>query len=113
MLSAVEHRSDTRILYDGLEHDPDHKDMRACLGRLQTALTARHVTLVGLTTDGAALSPAPLAALWSGVHNNIWTLNVIAEVGKAVLGAVTRERKRLAATHPRRPQGRPTTQAAQ
>jgi hypothetical protein len=112
MLSAVDNRCDKRILYDVLDHDPDHNDIRAFLGRLKTALTARDLTLVGITTDGSALSPAPLAELWSGVPHQICTFHVIADVVKAVLGAVTSARKRLAATHPRLPQGRPTTKAA-
>ena len=65
------------------------------------------------TTEGSALSPEPLAALWSGVPHHLCVFPVIAEVAKAVVGAVTRERKRRAATHPTLPQGRPTTQAAQ
>jgi hypothetical protein len=113
MLSAVAKRRSKRILYDVLDHDPDHEDIRAFLGRLKTALTARDLTLVGITTDGSALSPEPLAELWSGVPHQICVFHVIADVAKAVLGAVTKERQSLAATQPKLPQGRPTTKAAQ
>jgi len=113
MLSAVDKRCSKRILYDVLDHDPDHEDIRAFLGRLKTALTARNVTLVGLTTDGAALYPEPLAEVLRGVPHPICALHVIAEVVKAVLGAVASERKGLAAKQPTLPQGRPRTQAAQ
>jgi hypothetical protein len=112
ILSAVDNRCYKRILYDVLDHDPTHDDIQAFLGRLKTALTARDLTLLGITTDGSALYPVPLAALWSGVPHQICTFHVIAEVVKAVLGAVTGARKRLAATQPRLPQGRPTTRAA-
>jgi len=61
ILSAVDNRCDKRLLYDVVDHAPDHDDIRAFLGRLKAALTARDVTLVGLTTDGSALSPEPLA----------------------------------------------------
>src|SRR3989475_8286244 len=48
MLSAVDNRHDKRILYDVLDHDPTHDDIRTFLGRLKTALTARALTLVGI-----------------------------------------------------------------
>jgi len=41
MLSAVDNRCYKRILYDVLDHDPPHEDIRAFLGRLKTALEAR------------------------------------------------------------------------
>ena len=113
MLSAVDKRRDKRILSDGLDHDPAHEDIRTFLGRLTMALTARDLTLGGMTTDGSALSPAPLAALLHGVPHHVWTFHVLAEVGKAVLGAVASARKRLAAPQPKWPKGRPSTPAAQ
>ena len=100
ILSAVDNRRYKRILYDVLDHDPDHDDIRTFLGRLKTALTARDLTLVGMTTDGSALYPAPLAELFRGVPHQICTFHVLAEVVKAVLGAVASARKRLAAQQP-------------
>src|SRR2546421_9282178 len=41
ILSAVDNRRYKRILYDVLDHDPTHEDIRAFLRRLKTALTAR------------------------------------------------------------------------
>ena len=55
LLSAVDHRCHKRLLSDVLDHDPTHEDIRAFLGRLKTALTARALTLLGITTDGSAL----------------------------------------------------------
>jgi hypothetical protein len=112
MLSAVENRHDKRIRSAVLDHDPTHADIRTLLGRLKTAVTARAVTLVGITTDGAARSPPPLAALLHGGPHHIWTLPVLAEVSKAVLGAVASARKRLAAQQPKWPKGRPSPPAA-
>ena len=60
ILSAVDNRRYKRILYDVLDHDPTHDDIRAFLRRLHTALSARDLTLFGVTTDGSALYPAPL-----------------------------------------------------
>src|SRR5215471_16328470 len=61
ILSAVDNRRYKRLLYEVLDHDPTPEDIRAFLGRLKTALTARALTLLGITTDGSALYPAPLA----------------------------------------------------
>jgi hypothetical protein len=112
ILSAVDNRRYKRILYDVLDHDPTHDDIRAFLRRLKMALAARDLTLVGITTDGSALYPEPLAELFRGVPHQICTFHVLAEVVKAVLGAVASERKSLAAQQPKLPKGRPRTQAA-
>jgi outer membrane murein-binding lipoprotein Lpp len=112
MLSAVDNRCDKRILYAVLDHDPAHDDIRAFLGRLHTALAARDLTLVGITTDGSALSPEPLAEVFGGVRHQIWAFHIVADVVKAVLGAVASARKSLAAKQATLPNGRPSTKAA-
>jgi hypothetical protein len=112
MLSAVDNRRDKRILYEVLDHDPTHDDIRAFFGRLKTALTARDLTLVGITTDGSALYPAPLREVFGKVRHHICQFHIVAEVVKAVLGAVASARKGLAALQPKRPKGRPSTPAA-
>jgi hypothetical protein len=112
MLSAVDNRGDKRILYEVLDHAPDHDDIRAFLQRLKTALTARALTLVGITTDGSALSPVPLAEVFGGVPHQLCAFHMVADVVKAVLGAGASERKSLAAKQPTLPRGRPSTKAA-
>src|SRR5712691_1782377 len=112
MLSAVDNRCDKRLLSEVLDHDPTHADIRAFLGRLKTALAARGLTLCGVTTDGSALYPAPLREVFGKVPHHICQLHIVAEVVKAVLGAVASARKSLAATQPKLPKGRPRTQAA-
>jgi len=57
ILSAVDNRCYKRILYDVLDHDPTHDDIRAFLTRLKTALQARNLILLGVTTDGSSLYP--------------------------------------------------------
>jgi hypothetical protein len=93
----------TRVCYGWLPCD------RA---RLHTALTVRDLTLCGLTTDGSALYPTPLGEVFGDVPHQICTFHIVAEVNKAVLGAVASARKGLAATQPKLPRGRPRTQAA-
>jgi hypothetical protein len=112
MLSAVDHRCDKRLLSAVLDHDPTHADIRAFLGRVKTALSARDLTLLGVTTDGSALSPAPLREVCGKVPQQIGALHIVAEGANAVLGAVARVRKALAAKQPTGPTGRPSTPAA-
>src|SRR2546425_7004722 len=112
MLSAVDNRRDKRLLYDVLDHDPTHDDIRAFLGRLHTALVARGLTLCGVTTDGSALYPEPLREVFGKVRHQICQFHIVAEVVKAVVGAVASARKGLAAQQPKLPKGRPSTPAA-
>src|SRR5438309_10829754 len=112
MLSAVDNRRYKRLLYDVLDHDPTHEDIRAFLGRLHTALVARGLTLCGVTTDGSALYPEPLREVFGQVRHHICQFHIVAEVVKAVVGAVASARKGLAATQPKLPKGRPSTPAA-
>ena len=112
ILSAVDNRCYKRILYEVLDHDPTHADIRAFLERLKTALTARDLTLCGVTTDGSALYPAPLREVFGDVPHQICTFHILAEISKAVLGAMASARTGLAATQPKLPKGRPSTQAA-
>src|SRR5438132_11368752 len=80
--------------------------------QLQTALVARGLTLYGVTTDGSALYPAPLRAVFGKVRHHICQLHIVAEVVKAVVGAVASARKGLAAQQPKLRKGRPSTPAA-
>src|SRR5512132_4642173 len=112
ILSAVDNRRYKRLLYDVLDHDPTHDDIRAFLGRLKTALSARALTLLGVTTDGSALSPEPLREVFGKVRHQICQFHIVAEVVKAVVWAVASARKGLAATQPKLPKGRPSTPAA-
>jgi len=75
-------------------------------------LTARALTLLGITTDGSALYPAPLAEVFGGVRHQLCEFHMVADVVKAVLGAVASARKSLAAKQPKLPKGRPSTPAA-
>ena len=112
ILSAVDNRRYKRILYDVLDHDPTHEDIRVFLGRLKPALVARGLALCGVTTEGSALSPAPLREVFGKVRHQICQFHVIKDIVKAVVGAVASARKGLAAMPPTWPKGRPRTSAA-
>src|SRR5881296_4324810 len=95
ILSAVDNRCYKRILYDVLDHDPTHDDIRAFLRRLHTALSARNLTLLGVTTDGSSLYPEPLREVFGKVPHQLCQFHVVKDIVKAVLKAVSSERKRL------------------
>ena len=86
ILSAVDNRRYKRLLYDVLDHDPNHDDIRVFLGRLKTALVARGLALCGVTTDGSALYPEPLREVFGKVRHQICQFHVIKDIVKAVVG---------------------------
>jgi hypothetical protein len=112
VLSAVDNRCYKRLLYEVLDHDPDHDDIRAFLGRLKRALEARDLILAGVTTDGSPLYPEPLREIFGEVPHQVCEFHVVKDIVKAILRAVASARKSLAATQPKVPQGRPRTTAA-
>jgi len=109
ILSAVDNRCYKRILYEVLDHDPNHEDIRAFLGRLKTALQARDLTLRGITTDGSQLYPEPLAEVFRGVPHQLCQFHVVKELTKGILKAVAKERERLAQAKPKLKRGRPSS----
>src|SRR6267143_1815200 len=109
VLSAVDNRQYKRILYQVLDHDPNHDDMKAFLGRLKEALDGRGLALKGITTDGSALYPEAIREVFGEVPHQLCNFHVIAELVKGVLSAVAAERKRLAAAKPKLKRGRPSS----
>jgi transposase-like protein len=107
VLSIVDNRTFKRLTYQVLDHDPTHVDITAFFRGFHRALTARGLTLKGITTDGSALYPEPIAEVFGEIPHQLCTFHVLREVTKAVLSAVAQERKRLAATAPQLPRGRP------
>jgi Transposase len=112
ILSIVDNRTFKRLTYQVLDHDPTHTDITAFFRRFRVALDARGLAVAGITTDGSALYPEPIAAVFGAVPHQVCTFHVLREVTKAVLSAVAQERKRLAATAPKLPRGRPRADKA-
>jgi hypothetical protein len=112
ILSIVDNRTFKRLIYQVLDHDPTRKHVEAFFGRFQAALKARGLTLKGITTDGSALYPEPIATAFGEVPHQLCTFHVLKEVTRAVLGAVAQLRKRLAADAPKLTRGRPASKAA-
>jgi hypothetical protein len=112
VLSLVDNRTFKRILYQVLDHDPEHKDIIAFLQRFQTILNQRHLSLKGVTTDASPLYPEPLNLVFPGILHQLCEFHIIKELTKVILRAVAQVRKKLAATMPVAKRGRPSTTAA-
>jgi hypothetical protein len=108
VLAAVDHRQDKRMLSEVLDHDPRHEDSDAFLGRVQRALAERTLVLKGITTDGAALSPAPIRTVCGEGPHQLCPLHGIKELTQGVLKAVAQARERLATSKPALQRGRPS-----
>ena len=91
-----------------LDHNPTEEDIVRFFRRFQEALTARGLTLKGVTTDGSPLYPAAILEVFGPVEHQVCQFHVLAELTKAVLRAVAKVRKRLKATLPQVGRGRPS-----
>jgi hypothetical protein len=112
VLSIVDNRTFKRLTYRVLDHHPTQDDIRDFFRDFRTALEARGLALRGITTDGAALYPVPIAEVFTDVPHQVCEFHVLAELIKAVLGAVAKVRKQLAAKKPGLKRGRPASKAA-
>jgi hypothetical protein len=112
VLSIVDNRTFRRIIYEVLDHDPSHDDIERFFRRFQSLLKERGLELKGITTDGSNLYPEPISTVFGDVPHQICEFHVIKELTKAVLRAVAKIRKELAATKPKLGRGRPSTAAA-
>ena len=107
ILSIVDNRTYKRLASHVLRHDPKAPDIEAFFRRFQAALVARGLVVQGITTDGSALYPEAIAAVFGDVPHQTCTFHVLREVSNAVLSAVAGERRRLTAGAPKLPRGRP------
>ena len=112
ILSIVDNRTFKRFAYQVLCHDPTKRDIEAFFRRFYAALQTRRLTLQGITTDGSELYPEPLATVLGDVPHQLCTFHVLRDLSKAVLSAVAKPRKALAAGAAKLPWGRPATRGA-
>jgi hypothetical protein len=112
VLSIVDNRTFKRLLYQVLDHDPDHRDITAFLQRFRMALRLRSLKLRGVTTDGSPLYPEPLREVFGDVPHQVCEFHILKELTKAVLRAVAKVRKALAGRRPPARRGRPSTPEA-
>ena len=112
VLSIVDNRTFRRICYEVLDHDPTHADIERFFRTFLSMLKQRGLELKGITTDGSSLYPEPISKVFGDVPHQLCEFHVIKELTKAVLRAVAKIRKELAATKPKLGRGRPSTPAA-
>jgi uncharacterized protein (DUF1697 family) len=112
VLSIVDNRTFKRLAYRVLDHDPNQDDIAEFFSGFRATLEQRGLTLRGITTDGSALYPVPIAEIFPDVPHQVCEFHVLAELTKAVLGAVAKVRKQLAAKKPKLKRGRPGTKLA-
>jgi hypothetical protein len=112
VLSIVDNRTFKRIFYRVLNHAPTHDDIREFFTAFRGALNLRGLLLQGITTDGSPLYPGPIAAIFPGVRHQVCEFHVLAEITKAVLRAVSKVRKQLAAKKTPLGRGRPRSKEA-
>lgn len=112
VLSIVDNRRFKRIAYEVLDHDPSQDDIRSFFRRFRAALDHRGLVLRGITTDGSPLYPEPIREVFGEVAHQVCEFHVLKELVKAVLHAVARVRKELAARKTPLPKGRPRTKKA-
>jgi hypothetical protein len=107
VLSIVDNRTYRRLAYRVLDHSPKATDIGRFLKSFKKQLDDRGLTLHGITTDGSALYPAPLALVFNGVPHQICSFHVIKELTLSILHALAKVRKQMKAKLPPLPRGRP------
>jgi hypothetical protein len=112
VLSIVDNHTFRRITYDVLDYDPTHADMEHFFRTFQAALQKRGLAIEGITTDGSALYPEPISKVFGDIPHQVCEFHVIKELTKAILRAVAKVRKELAAAKPKLGRGRPSSPAA-
>ena len=112
VLSIVDNRTFKRLAYRVLDHDPNQDDITDFFRGFQATLDQHGLTLLGITTDGSSLYPVPITEVLKDVPHQVCEFHVLAELTKAVLGAVAKVRKQLAAKKPKLKRGRPSTKQA-
>jgi hypothetical protein len=111
VLSIVDNRCFKRILYEVLDHDPTHDDIRQFFKPFKMILERRGLRLFGITTDASPLYPKPISEVFGDVAHQICEFHVISELTKAVLRAVAKVRQVIRAQIPKVPRGRPSAGA--
>ena len=112
VLSIVDNRTFKRLLYQVLDHDPDHRDITGFFHRFRMALRLRGLKLQAVTTDASPLYPEPLLAVFGDIPHQICEFHIIKELTKAVLRAVAKVRKKLAERKLPAKRGRPASPEA-
>ena len=112
VLTIVDNRTFRRLVYEVLDHNPTHADIKQLFCKFKAELKSRNLTLQGITTDGSPLYPEPISEVFGDLPHQLCEFHVIKDLNKGALKAVTKVRRELAATKPKLGRGRPSTTAA-
>ena len=93
ILSIVDNRTYKRLAYHVLSRAPTAKDIEAFFRRFHEDLGARGLTVKGITTDGSALYPEPIAAVFGDVPHQVCTFHTVRTQSRT--GAARRRPLRL------------------
>jgi hypothetical protein len=105
VLAVVDNHSFRRLVHAVLDRKATKADVERLFRRFRAELDSRGLILRGVTTDGSPLYPAPIANVFGRVPHQVCEFHVIKELVGAVLHAVAKVRKRIAAQAPRLPRG--------
>jgi hypothetical protein len=108
VLSIVDNHRFRRLIYEVLDRAPTQTDIRAFFERFKAALEARGLCLLGITTDGSALYPTPIAQVFGDISHQVCQFHVVKELTGAVLHTLAKVRKSLKAALPQLGRGRPS-----
>lgn len=108
VLSIVDNRNFRRLVYEVLDRNPTKEDVERLFRRFKAELDSRGLAMCGITTDGSSLYPEPIANVFGPVRHQVCEFHVVKELVKAILHAVAKVRKGIAAEVPDLPRGRPT-----
>ncbi len=113
VLAIVDNRSFRRLVYEVLDRKATKADVERLFERFRAELDSRALALRGITTDGSPLYPEPIANVFGRVLHQVCEFHVVKELVTAVLHAVAKVRKRMAAQAPRLPRGPRTEETRQ
>jgi hypothetical protein len=77
VLSIVDNHTFRRLIYEVLDHDPDHTDIERFFRTFHAALQRRGLALRGITTDGSNLYPEPISQVFGNISHQLCEFHVI------------------------------------
>lgn len=107
VLSIVDNRTFRRLVFDVLEANPTKADVVRFLRHFWSLLLRRGLSVEGITTDGSPLYPEPIATVFGAIPHQVCEFHVVKDITHAILRAVAKVRKQIAAETPQLPRGRP------
>jgi transposase-like protein len=106
VLSIVDTHSFKRLFYQVLDHEATQADILAFFQHFRAVLDARSLVVRAITTDGASCYLPAIPAVFGDIPHQVCQFHMLRHLTEAVLHAVAKVRKQLAAQQPKLPHGR-------